>query len=310
MPARPRRSPLPNLKVYRVAWVVAAVLVIVALFTLGNADTPKLSQEPPSFDGEAAYADLVTIVEDFPQRVAGTDPDNRMGIWVEQQFRAHGPRDPHRRLHRHRERQGRGAAERLGHRQGTHPGDDHGPRQPRRPAAGHAGRRRQRLGRRRHARLAARVHRHGPRAHHSSSCAPPATRSAPSARATSPRSTRRTTSTRCIALRDVAKRDSDGIGLDGWSAEPKTAPPWLWLLSAPAAKRDSNLDADAADRGGAGAAPRRARPARAARGRSSPEGVPAITVSAAGPSAPAAQRHARHGVQGDADQGRARPRRT
>ena len=72
------------------AWVVAAVLVIVSLFTLGNADTPKLSQEPPSFDGEAAYADLVTIVQDFPQRVAGTDPDNRMGIWVEQQFRAMG----------------------------------------------------------------------------------------------------------------------------------------------------------------------------------------------------------------------------
>ena len=72
------------------AWVVAAVLVVVALFTLGSADTPKLNPEPPSFDGEAAYADLLTIVEDFPQRVAGSDPDNRMGIWVEQQFRAMG----------------------------------------------------------------------------------------------------------------------------------------------------------------------------------------------------------------------------
>ena len=72
------------------AWVVAAVLVIAALFTLGSADTPKLSQEPPSFDGDAAYADLLTIVKDYPQRVAGTDPDNRMGIWVEQQFRAMG----------------------------------------------------------------------------------------------------------------------------------------------------------------------------------------------------------------------------
>ena len=72
------------------AWVVAAVLVVVALFTLKSPDTPRLSQEPPSFDGEAAYADLKTIVEDFPQRVAGTDPDNRMGIWVEQQFRAAG----------------------------------------------------------------------------------------------------------------------------------------------------------------------------------------------------------------------------
>src|SRR5690606_19975567 len=85
--ARRRRSPLPNLKVYRVAWAVAAVLIVVALFTLGSPDTPRLSQEPSSFDGEAAYADLRTIVEDFPQRVAGTDPDNRMAIWVEEQFR-------------------------------------------------------------------------------------------------------------------------------------------------------------------------------------------------------------------------------
>ena len=74
------------------AWVVAAVLVIVALFTLGSADTPKLSQEPPSFDGEAAFADLQYIVGHFPQRVAGSDPDNRMGIWVEQEFRAMGSR--------------------------------------------------------------------------------------------------------------------------------------------------------------------------------------------------------------------------
>jgi len=76
--------------VYRAAWVVAAVLVVVALFTLGNPDTPKLSLDPPSFDGELAYGYVKTIVEDYPQRVAGSDPDNRLGIWVEQQFDQYG----------------------------------------------------------------------------------------------------------------------------------------------------------------------------------------------------------------------------
>ena len=70
--------------------MVAAVLVIVALFTLGTPDTPKLSQDPPSFDGELAYGYLKTIVEDYPQRVPGSDPDNRLGIWVEQQFKQDG----------------------------------------------------------------------------------------------------------------------------------------------------------------------------------------------------------------------------
>src|SRR5665647_2984082 len=90
MPARPRRSALPNLKVYRVAWVVALILVVISLFTLGRPDTPKLSLEPVSFDGEQAAADLRTIVTDYPQRVAGTDPDNRLALWVVQQFKQAG----------------------------------------------------------------------------------------------------------------------------------------------------------------------------------------------------------------------------
>ena len=89
-----------------------------------------------------------------------------------------------------------------------------------------------------------------------------------------------------IALRDVAKRDSDGIGLDGWSSEPKTAPPWLWLLSAPAAKRDSNLDAKLPTI--AAQVLRLAVPTSAgSQGPFVARGVPAITVSASGPSASA-----------------------
>ena len=89
-----------------------------------------------------------------------------------------------------------------------------------------------------------------------------------------------------FALRDIAKRDSDGIGVDGWSAEPKTAPPWLWLLSAPAAKRDSNMEAMLPTV--AAQVLRLAVPTGAgSQGPFVARGVPAITVSAAGPSAPA-----------------------
>ena len=89
-----------------------------------------------------------------------------------------------------------------------------------------------------------------------------------------------------IALRDVAKRDSDGVGLDGWSSVPKTAPPWLWLLTPPAAKRDSNMDAELP--GVPAQVLRLAIPTGA--GSQAPfvaVGVPAITLTAAGPSAPA-----------------------
>lgn len=283
MPCTPEEVPLPNLKVYRVAWVVAAVLVVVALFTLGSSDTPKLSQEPSSFDGEAAYADLRTIVEEFPQRVAGTDPDNRMAIWVEEQLRAAG-------LETHIDSfattvNGKGVAVQniwgvsRGRTRGTimlvanrdipplatqGAGDN---------ASGVAA-------------LLALADAFTVTAHEHSIiflCT-----SGDSFGALGANEFVQTHETDdlygVIALRDVAKRDSDGVGLDGWSSVPKTAPPWLWLLSAPAAKRDSNMDAELP------AVPaqvlRLAVPTSAgSQGPFVAAGVPAITVSAAGPSA-------------------------
>ena len=266
------------------AWVVAAVLVVLALFTLGNANTPKLSQEPPSFDGEAAYADLVTIVEDFPQRVAGTDPDNRMGIWVEQQFRAMG-------LETHIDGfaatvNGKDVALQNvwavsgGSRQGTilvlanrdvpplatqGAGDN---------ASGVAAM----LGLAKAFTVTAHEHTL------IFLCTTGDAFGALGAREFA--EVHQTDGLYAvIALRDVAKRDSHAVGLDGWSTKPKTAPPWLWLLAAPAAKRDSNMDANLPT------VPaqvlRLAVPASAGgQGPFVARGVPAITVSAAGPSAP------------------------
>ena len=265
--------------------MVAAVLVVVALFTLGNPGTPKLSQEPPSFDGEAAYADLKTIVEDFPQRVAGSDPDNRMGIWVEQQFRAAG-------LETHIDGfaatvNGKDVALQnvwgvaKGRTQGTimilanrdvpplatqGAGDN---------ASGVAA-------------MLALADAFTVTAHEHTLIFLCTTGDAYGALGAHEFVAAHQTDDlyAVIALRDVAKRDSDGVGLDGWSSVPKTAPPWLWLLTAPAAKRDSNMDAELptvpaqvlrlAVPTGAGS-----------QGPFVAAGVPAITVSAAGPSTPA-----------------------
>ena len=268
------------------AWVVAAVLVIAALFTLGSADTPKLSQEPPSFDGDAAYADLLSIVKDYPQRVAGTDPDNRMGIWVEQQFHAMG-------LETHIDSfaatvNGKAVALQnvwaisKGHTQGTimvlanrdvpplatqGAGDN---------ASGVAA-------------LLGLAQAFTVTAHDHSLIFLCTTGDAYGALGAHQFVEEHQTDDlySVIALRDVAKRDSNGIGLDGWSTVPKAAPPWLWLLAPPAAKQqDVNLDAELPTV--ASQVLRLAVPASAGgQGPFVAAGVPAVTVFAAGPSASA-----------------------
>jgi Peptidase family M28 len=269
-----------------VAWVAAAVLVIAALFTLGSADTPKLSQEPPSFDGEAAYADLVSIVKDYPQRVAGTDPDNRMGIWVEQQFHAMG-------LETHVDGfaatvNGKAVALQnvwaisKGRTQGTimvlanrdvpplatQGADDN--------ASGVAA-------------LLGLAQAFTVTAHDHSIIFLCTTGDAYGALGAHQFVEDHQTDDlySVIALRDVATRDSTGIALDGWSTAPKTAPPWLWLLAPPAAKQqDVNLSTELPTV--AAQILRLAVPASAgSQGPFVAAGVPAITVSAAGPSAPA-----------------------
>jgi hypothetical protein len=265
--------------------VVAAILVVVALFTLGSPGTPKLSLEPPSFDGDAAYADLKTIVEDFPQRVAGSDPDNRMGIWVEQQFRAAG-------LETHIDGfaatvNGKGVALQnvwavaKGRTQGTimvlanrdvpplatqGAGDN---------ASGVAA-------------MLALADAFTVTAHEHTIIFLCTTGDSYGALGAHEFVTAHQTDDlyAVVALRDVAKRDSDGVGLNGWSSVPKTAPPWLWLLAAPAAKRDSNLDAELP--GVPAQVLRLAVPIGAgSQGPFVAAGVPAITLTAAGPSEPA-----------------------
>ncbi len=77
---------MPDLRLYRVALIVAFVLAAASLLALRPPQTVALSTQPSAFDGQAATTYLQTLVQDFPGRVAGSSADRRAGAWVAQQF--------------------------------------------------------------------------------------------------------------------------------------------------------------------------------------------------------------------------------
>ena len=287
MHGTPKEVTLPNLKVYRAAWVVAFILIVVCLFTLGSVDTPKLSTEPVSFDGEQAAADLRTIVTDYPQRVAGTDPDNRLALWVMQQFKQMG-------LETHLDSfpatingkdvalqnvwavsrgQGPGTVLVIANRDipavATQGANDN--------ASGVAA-------------MLALARSFTVTAHERTFiylCT--------SGDAYGALGARRFVEDHgvdnvygALALRQVATRDPEGIGLDGWSSAPKAAPPWLWQLASPAGRVYANLQA--LQPTVAGQVVRLAVPTSSgSQGPFVAQGAPAITISAAGERVPPQQ---------------------
>ena len=227
---------------YRAAWVIAFVLAIVALFTLGRPDTPKLSQEPATFDGPRAAADLRTLALEYPQRVAGSDADNRAGLWVVQQFKRAGL-EPHidgvattaggrsvalQNVWAVSEGQTAGTILVIANRDvpplATQGANDN--------ASGVAAM--LELART----FTVTAHQHSIVFLCTSGDAYGALGAGRFADTHSLEDLYAV-----IALRDVATPGDEGIGLDGWSATAKTAPPWLWLLSAPAARVTVNSEA-------------------------------------------------------------------
>ncbi len=269
---------------YRAAWVATLIVVVIALFTLGHANTPKLSTEPLSFDGGRAAADMRTIVQDFPQRVAGSDPDNRMAIWVAQQFKDAG-------LQTHLDGYAatvNGKAVALQNVWASSRGDTPG------SILVIANRDIQGL-----ATQGANDNASGVAAmlelaraftvstHHHTLVFLCSSGDANGALGAHQFAQDHASAGiwAAIALRQVATRDTTGIGLDGWSAAPKVAPPWLWLLSAPAARVNANLRAQLPTI--ASQAIRLSVPTSSgSQGPFVAAGVAAITVSAAGPKQP------------------------
>ncbi|MEI6448564.1 MAG: M28 family peptidase [Actinomycetes bacterium] len=284
MRARPRRPALPNLKVYRAAWVVTLILVVISLFTLGRPDTPRLSLDPVSFDGDQSAADLRTIVTDYPQRVAGSDPDNRLALWIVQQFKLAG-------LETHIDSfaatvDGKDVA--LQNIWALSRGDSAGTilviANRDIPPVATQGANDNASG---VAALLELARSFTVTAHDHSIiflCTSGDAYGALGARRFADEHEIDNLYA-VIALHEVATRDPAGIGLDGWSPAPKVAPPWLWLLTAPAARVNANLEALLPT------APaqvlRLAVPTSSgSQGPFVARGVPGITVSAAGAKAP------------------------
>ncbi len=67
---------------YGFSLAVAAVVAVVALFTLQSPETPPLSRESVAFDGARAMDDVRTIATEFPRRVAGSEQDGRLTLWL------------------------------------------------------------------------------------------------------------------------------------------------------------------------------------------------------------------------------------
>ncbi len=227
---------------YRAAWVLAFILIVVCLFTLGSADTPKLSSEPVSFDGEQAAADVRTIVVDYPQRVAGSDPDNRLALWIVQQFKQMG-------LETHIDSfpatiNGKDVALQnvWAISRGTVPGTVIVIANRDVPAVATQGANDNASG---VAAMLALARSFTVTAHDHSFIYLCTSGDAYGALGSLHFAEDHELDNvyGVIALREVATRDPQGIGLDGWSAAPKVAPPWLWQLAAPAARVHANMEA-------------------------------------------------------------------
>jgi len=254
--------------------------VVVALFTLRDPGTPPPGTEPVSFDQERAYADLRTLCEEFPQRVAGSDPDNRAAIWVEQTLRQAG-------LETHID----SVAANVGGREAAlqnvwavSPGDLPGtvmlvanrdvPPEATQGANDNASGVALLLELARV--FTATAHRHTLLFLCTSGDAAGAVGSREFLRQHGGGDL-----LAVVALRDVARRGAAAVAVNGWSTAPRAAPPWLWLTVPPAARVNGNLPTRLPS------APaqvlRLAVPASA--GSQAPfvaAGIPALTVSAAG----------------------------
>jgi hypothetical protein len=81
---------MPDLRLYRVALIVAVVLAAASLLALRPPQAVTLSTQPAAFNGSAAAAALKTVAGDFPGRVAGSAADRRAGDWVAAKFAGAG----------------------------------------------------------------------------------------------------------------------------------------------------------------------------------------------------------------------------
>ena len=81
---------MPNLRIYRSAWIVPAVMVLVTLLFLRSPGVPPLSVQPTTFDGERALVDARTLALQFPGRTPGSDADAAAAVWLVERIKQLG----------------------------------------------------------------------------------------------------------------------------------------------------------------------------------------------------------------------------
>jgi len=231
---------LPNLRVYRYAWLVTLALTIFCFFTLGTPQTPVVGVDPATFDGGRAMLDLTTLAEDFTGRVAGSDADARAAIWLVRSLERLG-------LDTHIDSfaatiNGRHVP--LQNVWGVSPGTTRGtilvvanrdspPRSTQGADANASGT----------ATLLELARVFTLLGHEHTLLFLSTDGDAYGALGARDFVERHETDDviAVIALRRTAGRESDGLELDGWGPAGRAAPPWLWLVSAPAARRAANM---------------------------------------------------------------------
>jgi Peptidase family M28 len=89
---RPRRGSLErpvSPRIYRAAWLVVAVPVLVAAFSVGRPDALPPPRAQPFFDQETAVQ-FTTELTRFPDRSPGTEGQQQAADWVEEQLEGYG----------------------------------------------------------------------------------------------------------------------------------------------------------------------------------------------------------------------------
>ena len=90
---RPRRGSLErpvSTRIYRAAWLVVAVPVLVAAFSVGRPDALTPPRTQPFFDKATALQFATDLATSFPDRSPGTDGQRDATDWVESQLREYG----------------------------------------------------------------------------------------------------------------------------------------------------------------------------------------------------------------------------
>jgi Peptidase family M28 len=87
---RPRRGSLErplSIRIYRAGWLVVAIPLLVAAFSVGRPDALSQPRLPPFFDGPTALQLATEFAGRFPDRSPGSPGAARAADWVEEQFR-------------------------------------------------------------------------------------------------------------------------------------------------------------------------------------------------------------------------------